>query len=758
MQNYLRCLLLFCLLSLCATTDRADTIVVNSHQSTDMTWHGSYDEWSEFPDKNQSYRKVTMDYTMGCASDGCSEWDYTTKVIAMKPTGAYDSVQKEWPHFKVNGNDVDSVKFSQTPTYRRIYDSSKQATDSVMADTLQIVLYEDANNVKQPTDTIYGWEAGYYNPSFDNNGTVIDSQKVAADTTWLNQYSTYYQVNPIYKKVELAKAITPYGGYMKENQKGFNNDWEHRMVFNVTDFQELLSDSVKIRVFYDGWSSGFSASIKFRFIEGKPPRSVRSVKNLYQGSFTYENPDDFEDNKMPQVSVDVPEPTNQAKVRVIASGHGFDNNQDCAEFCKKNYFLKVNGDQQAEQLMWRKDCGMNPIYPQGGTWLLNRANWCPGTRVNIYEHEIGEALQKGENKFNIDIEPIIWSGEQAPSYQFAVQLITYDDPERQVDASLQEIVAPSSLDEYARINPVVMKPRVKVKNTGSSAINSIRFAYHAKNTPKNQFTWNGTIEPMKSKQIAFPGKVENWRQGDTVFKVDIMQVNGQEDDYSANDQMASHFERPPELPNRFVISLTTNRQAAQNRLIIENSAGDVLYYLHELENQTTYEDTVELPQGYGEYRLILEDDASNQSPPNDENGLYSPFLRDAGSGSLSIEEPGQLFGNIKSFDPDFGSKIVYHFTTGSSFLNSIPKKQDPSAQINITPNPSSGPVRIDFDKTRMNQIQSLLVVNQYGQVVSKKKHIAKDEQLNFQELSAGVYFFRIQLNHQSVTKKVVINQ
>ena len=54
----------------------------------------------------------------------------------------------------------------------------------------------------------------------------------------------------------------------------YANNWEFTTVFDVTDFIQILRDSVEIRCHYSGWSSGFSATLDFEFIEGTPARDV----------------------------------------------------------------------------------------------------------------------------------------------------------------------------------------------------------------------------------------------------------------------------------------------------------------------------------------------------------------------------------------------------------------------------------------------------------------------------------------------------
>ena len=69
----------------------ADTTIVRIHDHTDMTWYGNYDKWGVLPDKSKTYLKINLHYTMGCATNGCSDWDYTTKIEVLHRTGKLDS-------------------------------------------------------------------------------------------------------------------------------------------------------------------------------------------------------------------------------------------------------------------------------------------------------------------------------------------------------------------------------------------------------------------------------------------------------------------------------------------------------------------------------------------------------------------------------------------------------------------------------------------------------------------------------------------
>ena len=165
-----------------------DTTNIRVHDKTDMTWYGNYDAWGEFPDGSDTYRKIYLHYTMGCASSGCSDWDYTTKIEVLHRTGDIDSNFQQSPTFSVNGAIVDSVMFSDS-VYVYFWDTSSSSVDSVLSQTLEIIQFNDINNPTVPTDTLIVFQSGYYNLLFDSVGVVFDSIYVYPDTIITQSYN-----------------------------------------------------------------------------------------------------------------------------------------------------------------------------------------------------------------------------------------------------------------------------------------------------------------------------------------------------------------------------------------------------------------------------------------------------------------------------------------------------------------------------------------------------------------------------------------
>ena len=60
------------------------------HTATDLTvWR--LHRMGVFPDQSTPWKTITLDFTVGCASGGCSDWDYDVDVEIGRPTGMMDS-------------------------------------------------------------------------------------------------------------------------------------------------------------------------------------------------------------------------------------------------------------------------------------------------------------------------------------------------------------------------------------------------------------------------------------------------------------------------------------------------------------------------------------------------------------------------------------------------------------------------------------------------------------------------------------------
>lgn len=590
-----------------------DTTWVRAHNAADMVWYGPYDALANFPDGSTAYARIELHMTLGCASGGCSDWDYTVRL--------------------------------------------------------------------HHVDTVSGVET------------------------------------------ELGRLITPYGGYMRTNQKGFDNAWTRTFVYDVTDMAGLLQGVERLRAFYDGWSSGFSATLDFAFIEGTPPRDVLDLHVVHHStpsSWGYASGGtDFDAAHFPDTALSFAPGVQQARLRVTPSGHGFDNSVVCAEFCNRDYTVYVDGSLLATQAMWRDDCGFNPVYPQGGTWLYDRANWCPGSEAWTHFHEFPVA--SGGVNLNIDLDNYTWSGTQTPGYIWSTIAVGYGAFNINLDAEIADVIKPNAAYAHSRVNPNCGSPEVVLRNNGGQTLTSCTIAYGVGNGPTCYYAWSGSLPYGESENVVLStpsfGGVD---LSNPEFWVRVEGPNGGVDEVSWNDERRVRFDVPPLYSNQFIVWLRTNIAFNETSWRILDDLGNVVASRSSFDGSyTIHEDTVDLPNGC--YTFEVSDSG--------EDGL-SFFANSDGTGSLRFLNVGG--GAMAAFESDFGSGIVHGFTTGlplgavnSAEACDVSSIEDQSLNLNqsgmelwLSPNPAQDRLRVDWWQAKAAEGR-LLLVDLQGRVLEE---------------------------------------
>ena len=544
--------------------------------------------------------------------------------------------------------------------------------------------------------------------------------------------------NPIFiHNQTLANVITPYGTYMQGGgTEGFSPDWVQRFTYDVTDFAPLLKDSVLIRAFYGGWSTGFNVTLNFEFIEGTPPRNTLSIQNLWSGSNSYA---DIQ-NILNDTLVFIPEEAKNSAMRVTISGHGQD-----GEFTPGvDYTVNLDGQNLYTQEIWRDDCGEVPLYPQGGTWIYDRANWCPGDKATTREHELTPFIQTGQdNLLSFNIYKPNWNPAEA-SYIYDAQLITYEEPNFSLDAVMEDIIAPSTKDEYFRFNPNCSSPIVRIKNQGSQTLSSAYIVYGFNGISDNWFYWEGNLKFGESELVELPPISWDW-DNKNPFYARINMLNGQ-DEYTINDVLLSDYEYVEEYPNSFAMWFKTNSFPNESSYEIRDNQNELIFSKSGMEANTLYKDTFNLSPGCYKIRIL----DTGGSPGWNEDGL-SWWANDDGSGYARLREvPGGFF---KYYQSDFGTEITDYFRVGTYFMS---QSELENIFFDVYPNPSSGSFNIYLElPSRKNISMKIFDVN--GRVV---REISKDNFLNqlfsFEDIPNGIYTILLNAGNERIKKNIVI--
>jgi len=578
----------------------------------------------------------------------------------------------------------------------------------------------------------------------------LDSTIAQLDTISTNplEVDTLWNVTEVKESFELGRMITPYAGYMARGTNGFDNSWEHRYVYDVTDYALLLQDSVEFEIFYQGWSSGFSADLQFEMIKGTPPRDVVAIENLYRpGGYNYIESETFESQHMPPKDIDLPNGATETVLHFLPTGHGFINALNCAEFCNRFYFVSSMGFTIDEQAMWRNDCGYNPIYPQGGTWLYNRANWCPGSEAIRHEHDLTDAIVNGSiPQLNVDIDPYDYTvpaGEVPANYNISAVLIHHAGYNHEVDAALVDILQPSSHEAHSRFNPSCGTARIAIQNTGSEPITSVEIRYGV--DEMSTFEWSGFIAPMDREHIEMPyTEAVSWsgERAQPEFQAEIVAVNGQDDQYGANNELTSSFEPVPVIDREMQLNIRTNRRPQENYWTLLDLDQNVIYEDDDMGANRQHSWPWELTNGC--YHFTLYD--------SDGDGLAF-FANNDGNGSLSLSTSNSPFPIvIESFPADFGTQFDFYFR----YEGTVSSEEQEQTAVRTYPNPATEFIMVEWPKGPQEQ-RDLRVVTPSG--IERPARVDRNAdrwRISTSDWPNGLYLIQLYSGGSQVTHKVVI--
>lgn len=558
-------------------------------------------------------------------------------------------------------------------------------------------------------------------------------------------YTTQVYVKPAgADTVEIARVITPYATDWLT--RGISNDY----VVDVTDYAPVLQGNVGMRYNYEGYSWGFTITLKFELIEGVPPMDAVAVKNIYDGYYTYGSNTDLIENHLVAKTEQYNSPATMAYVKNTISGHGSDDS-GCSEFCSKYYQLKINNSMIDQEQLWRKTCGINDISPQTGTWIYERGNWCPGAIVDpIYHNVTPNTSANSAFSVDIDMEPYSAPNQSNTSagYNVVSQLISYSAINNATDVSIEDIMAPTNDPNHARSNSICSHPKIKIKNTGSNAVTSVTFKYNLVGGTPQTYTWSGnlafledTIVDLGSSVNVFNSNVSN------SFEVKIDAVNGSNGDGNLdNNYYRSNFTDVRSYPGKFVIYVKTNAATSASSSNSEttwrllDNMGNVVFQRNSAAINTTYKDTVNLPSGC--YTFIMDDEScdglsfwANTAPGNG-------ILRFSSATSPAI---------WKNFSGDFGCRVTENFTVG--YLLSTQEMTAPENSVSLFPNPAADEVNLLFD-VKAYQTVHYTIYDVSGKLVNNGQIDQVSSvayPVNTGALRSGIYYITLQFADGSVS-------
>ena len=604
-----------------------------------------------------------------------------------------------------------------------------------------VVTYEVQGNKVDWTSIQYGWSVGTEYHTFNQQGEIISTSAVQGNHVVFDntQFLEYYGVPfEVVDRYELGRYITPYGIGLSLGSDGWT--W----IYDVTDYLPLLRDSVELEC--GNWQE--LLDLKFAFIEGTPPRDVKNVEAFWNGTYYLSG---WDENVVAHEYIPN-EGEEMFKLITRASGHGFGEGNNCAEFCYNTHTASVDGVALGSwEIM--QECADNPLYPQGGTWIYDRAAWCPGDKVAQQEFELTDYITPGEAfdvEYDITYDPY-------GNYRMEGQVIAYGAPNMSVDVELMDILAPNNRKVLSRWNPVCENPKVLIRNNGTQLLNSCTFTYGIEGEEMQSFVWTAEspLAFLETAEVSLPYDAPAYTIGDEddllTFVVNVEVADGFDQEPN-NGTAYSQFRRPPTYAyndlddNRVIVWTKTNNSPFETSVELLNENEEVIWSRNYTQAGTTYKDTLALNAGCYRFNVLDNDDDGMDFWANNDGSGYVRLKKVAGSTFIT-------------FEADFGKSISQAFRFETDLVNDVEEEiyyESTPATINVYPNPATSNVMVSFEEWGGEIDWELR--NSMGMLVSNGQFFANSGRVlnvDLDGVASGVYSLSVAGGGQKAMQWVV---
>ena len=608
--------------------------------------------------------------------------------------------------------------------------------EAIPVPPMSVTEWEVVGNDVAWTDLHYGWPSDIVTTVTTEWGDTLATYAIQGEVVAYNNGDLNYWSEPfeIIDRYELARYITPYGINLTLGPDGWA--W----VFDVTDYAPLLRDSVELEA--GNWQE--LLDLKFAFIEGTPPRDVKNVTAFWKGLHYLSN---WDETILP-VTYAPEEGEEMWRLKTRASGHDFGQGNNCAEFCYNTHSVNVNG---AEQWSWEimQECADNPLYPQGGTWIYDRAGWCPGAPVKTQDFEL-TPLVADQDSFTVEYDITY---DPFGNYRMEGQIIGYGAPNMAHDVEVMDILAPNDNKLMSRLNPVCENPVVRIRNNGSEPLTSVTFTYGI--TGEDLVTTVLDIDALgflETADVELPYDASPYYVGDDEetlrFEVNAEVANAYDADPS-NGWMSTTFRRPPTWQytdlddNRMIVWTKTNNVPGETTVEIRHANGGLYWARSYSEPNTTYRDTIVLNQGC--YRFTVNDTG--------DDGMDF-WANNDGSGFVRLKRVAG--GNFHVFESDFGKSISQAFYFATNLYSDVHELSAQQGDVAAFPNPLRE--SLTLLPAGISGLAHWKVYNVQGQLMDEGTWIAQANQrteLDASRWPAGTLVVVVRHGNQKWTRWVV---
>jgi hypothetical protein len=277
-----------------------------------------------------------------------------------------------------------------------------------------------------------------------------------------------------------------------------------------------LQGKVDFKIDYPTFGSGFEYNLDLNYKAGRPSALYTTITPVWNEAFDF---GDFANQQpVPAHNVEFPANAFAAKLKIVASGHGWgDNNtNNAAEFFNTNHTIWTDGSQAFTHSNWMT-CNPNPdgCQPQNGTWFHNRAGFCPGAISPWQDFNLTTYMANGDVELDYVFDPN-YIDLCHPNHPNCVSGTTCPDCN---DGFNPHLIIAANVITYSNTVLTSLEPEEVIKTSftvspnpshGEVEIKLVRATHHAQVTLVNAMGQ----QVFHQSDVSFANKVANFDFGD----------------------------------------------------------------------------------------------------------------------------------------------------------------------------------------------------------------------------------------------------
>jgi hypothetical protein len=300
------------------------------------------------------------------------------------------------------------------------------------------------------------------------------------------------------------------------------------------------------------------------------------------------------------------------------------------------------------------------------------------------------------------------------------------------DAAITSVIAPQTycFDE--------LTPTVNLKNYGEINLTSLEFSYSINDGDEMTYSWTGNLAQLESDVIELP-TMSYTPTDENMLHIQCDLPNGEQDELPQNDYFNGIGQGSQNFPQNINFGVKIDANPEDITWNVSNSVGDIIAEGGPYTNTGFQISPIDLSE-VGCYELTL-NDASGE-------GLSGGFY-------LITDEDNDIIWEGSDFTFQAKAELARGMIVDIH-------TEIASEDISIHPNPISSTATIEFTLDNLSNVNISVfdilgkkVLDVFSGNINGGSHTIK---LNSRDLIQGIYFVKLKIDNNTITKKVLVTK